>query len=286
VQKTLGAIGAIVWTGALAVVMTALVSGVWTGLLVVNLKISPAIPWSTVVMAGLLWLLWSYLGGRWAPKSTQLARRRLLRGGPLPARVFAVAVIAGVVWVGFLANFWVVLHRLVATPSNPLPDFSKLPLATVLVSLAMASISGGVSEEAGFRGYFQGELERRGLGPFAILVAALVMSPEHALTQGFVWPNLLFYLLVDAMLGALAYITKSIRPSIVVHAIGLFVFFTLVWPHDKERHLLGPGGADAAFWVDAGLAAGCAAVSLGLIAYLSRLARSKLPLPAPAPPQS
>jgi membrane protease YdiL (CAAX protease family) len=272
VRTLLGAIGAVVWTGAFAVVMTALVSGVWTGLLVVNLKVSPAIPWATVVMAGLLWLLWSYLCGRWAPKSTQLARRRLLRGGQLPARVFAIAVVAGVVWVGFLANFWILLHRLAPTPSNPLPDFSKLPVLTVLVSLAMASISGGVSEEAGFRGYFQGELERRGLGPFAILIAALVMSPEHALSQGFVWPNLLFYLFVDAMLGALAYITKSIRPSIVVHAVGLFVFFVLVWPHDKDRHLLGPQGADAAFWVDAALAAGCAAVSLALVIYLAKLA--------------
>jgi len=81
---------------------------------------------------------------------------------------------------GFLANIWIVLHRLVATPGNPLPDCSELPLLTALVSLAIASISGGVSEEVGFRGDFQGELERCGLRPFATLVAALVMSPEDA----------------------------------------------------------------------------------------------------------
>ena len=34
----------------------------------------------------------------------------------------------------------------------------------------------------------------------------------------------------------------SIRPGIVVHAIGLFVFFALVWPHDKERTLMGEIG--------------------------------------------
>jgi hypothetical protein len=73
VRTLLGAIGAIVWTGAFAVVMTALVSGVWTGLLVVNLKVSPAIPWATVVMAGLLWLLWSYLGGLLGPQGADAA---------------------------------------------------------------------------------------------------------------------------------------------------------------------------------------------------------------------
>lgn len=267
-----GTVSAGLWTGALAVVMTGLVSGVWGGLLLTNLRVSPMIPWAAVTMAALLWLLWSYLGGRWAPSSTQAARRGLLRGGPLPRPVLAWTVAAGAVWIGFLANFWIVLHRLVATPSNPLPDFSRLPVFTVWISLAMASISGGVSEEAGFRGYFQGALERRGLGPLAIVVAALVMAPQHALTQGFVWPNVLFYLLVDLMLGMLAYVTQSIRPGVIVHAIGLFVFFGLIWPHDNERRLLGAAGPDPAFWLAAGLAAVCAVASLGLLAYAARLA--------------
>jgi membrane protease YdiL (CAAX protease family) len=188
-------------------------------------------------------------------------------------------VAAGASWVVALAGLWIVLHRLVPTPGNPLADFSRLPPLTVAVSLVTAAISGGVSEEAGFRGYFQGALERRGLGPLAILIVALVMAPIHAQTQGFVWPNLVFYLLVDGMLGALAYVTGSIRPGIVVHAFGLFVFFALVWPGDAHRQLIWKSGPDAAFWACAGGTALFAA--LGALAF-ARLfpRRSAEPLPA------
>ena len=239
----------IIWTGAFAVVMTGLTSGVWGGLLTTNLRTTPTIPWAAAAMAAVLWALWSWLGGRWRPASTEGARRMLLRGGKLPTPVAAWAVAAGVAWVVALAGFWVVLHRIVAAPGNPFGDLSKLPPVTVAVSLVMAAVSGAVSEEAGFRGYFQGALERRGLGAFAVLVAALVMAPIHAQTQGFVWPTLLFYLLVDAMLGALTYVTGSIRPGIVVHAIGLLVFFGLIWPQDAHRQLIWVTGADPSFWI-------------------------------------
>jgi len=183
------------------------------------------------------------------------------------------AVAAGCLWIGFLSGFWIVLHQLVATHGNPLPDTSKLPLATVAVSLAAASISGAVSEEAGFRGYLQSALERRGMGPLAIAVTALVMAPEHALTQGFVWPNMLFYLLVDAMLGALAYVTKSIVPGIAVHALGLLTFFTLVWPGDAHRAQVLSQGADLWFWTHVAQCVVFAALSGAAFLHLLKLSR-------------
>jgi membrane protease YdiL (CAAX protease family) len=267
----------VVWTGVFAIVMTALVSGIWAGLLGANLATSPAIPWAAAAMGLVIWAVWAYLGGRFAPRGTQAARRALLRAAPLPAPVILWAIAAGVAWVISLAGFWIVLHRLVATHGNPQPDFSKLPKVTVVVSLAMAAISGGVSEEAGFRGYFQGALERRGLGALSILVAGLVMAPVHALTQGFVWPTILFYLLVDAMLGAMAYVTGSIRPGVVVHAIGLFVFFTLVWPQDAHRELVWTRGADVGFWL--ALAQTVLFAGLGALAFarLIRFARAGSP---------
>jgi membrane protease YdiL (CAAX protease family) len=167
-----------IWTGAFAVLMTALVSGVWGGLLLANLVTSPAVPWAAVVMALVLWALWSYLGGRWSPAGTGAARRALLRGDAPSGAVGLWAIMAGALWVAALAGFWEVLHRLVAAPGNPMTDFSRLPPLTVAVSLGMAAVSGAVSEEAGFRGYFQGALERRGLGAFAVLVAALLMAPH------------------------------------------------------------------------------------------------------------
>src|SRR6185503_3872319 len=139
----------------------------------------------------------------------------------------------------------------------------------------MAAISGGVSEEAGFRGYFQGALERRGLGALSILVAGLVMSPIHALTQGFVWPNLVFYLLVDGLLGALAFVTGSIRPGVVVHAIGLFIFFALVWPNDAHRQLISVSGPDTAFWLSLAQTVVCGVLGAAAFAQLLRATKGR-----------
>jgi membrane protease YdiL (CAAX protease family) len=263
----------ILWTGAFAICMTALASGIWAALLLANLAHSPGLPWSSIVMAVLLWALWSYLNGRWAPASTRAARRAYLRAAELPRRVYGWALIAGLLWVVFLAGFWIVLGQLVAIPGNKLPDFSTLPVLTVIATLIVASASGAVSEEAGFRGYFQGSLERSGIGAAAILCTALLMAPIHALTQGFVWPTLVFYLLVDAMLGALAYFTKSILPGIVIHAVGLFTFLGLIWPGDKNRSLISQGGADLWFWIHLGQALLFGALSLYALHRLTKLVK-------------
>lgn len=275
--------GTLVGYALVAVVVTAVTSGVWTALLLANLATSPAVPWSAPVMLLLLSLLWWILGGwgRGAPLGTR--RRERLRAGPLPPSVATWAVFTGLLWLVALSSFWIVLHRLVATSASHLPDYSKLNLVMLLTTFATASVAGAVSEEAGFRGYFQGALERRGFGPVAIVVGALVIAPEHALTQGFAWPTLLFYLLVDSMLGILAYLTKSIRPGIVVHAIGLFVFFAFIWPHDAERQVIWRSGPDGAFWLNVGLIATFSAAGAGALLHLARLVqRSGVEAPRPA----
>lgn len=263
----------ILWSGVFAILMTAIVSGVWTALFLTNLAHVPAFPWSSLVMALLLWTLWSFLDGKWGPVSSRAARREYLRAAPLPRRVYAWALLAGLLWVVFLGGFWIVLDQLVAVPSNKLPDFSALPLVTVIATLVVACASGALSEEAGFRGYFQGSLERSGVGAAAILCTALLMAPIHALTQGFVWPTLLFYLLVDAMLGALAYFSKSIRPGVVVHAVGLFIFFSVIWPRDKERSSIWQSGADIWFWIHVGQTVLFAVLSLFALKRLARVAK-------------
>jgi membrane protease YdiL (CAAX protease family) len=244
----------IFWSGAIAILMTAIVSGVWAALLLANLSHAPAFPWSALVMGLLLWALWTFLDGKWGPVRNRAARSAYLRAAPLSRRVYSWALVAGV-------------------PGNKLPDFSALPTVTVIATLVMAAASGAVSEEAGFRGYFQGALERSGLGAAAILGTALLMAPIHALTQGFVWPTLLFYLLADGMLGALAYFTKSIRPGVLVHAVGLFAFFGVIWPRDKDRLPIWQSGADIWFWIHLGQAVLFAVLSLYALKRLAAVAR-------------
>jgi membrane protease YdiL (CAAX protease family) len=233
----------------MAIALTAVTGGVWTALLAANLAISPAIPWSVAVMALLLWILWRYLGGAGWPRSTADARRRYLRARRTSGRVFAWAVLAGLLSIVALAGLWIVLFQIANLPSRALPDYSKYPLLTVALALVMASLVGAVAEESTFRGYTQGVLEGAVGGAAAILITALVMAPEHGFTQGFVWPVLFFYVLVDVMLGATALLTQSILPGIVTHAVGLLVFFTLVWPGDALRSLFGRGDATTWLWI-------------------------------------
>ncbi len=259
--------------GVLALVLTVFAGGVWSALLIVNLTTSPAIPWAVVVMGLLLWLMWQYLGGRWGPQSTSEARRRLLRANPVTADVFAWALAAGVLSIVALTGFWIVLFQLVTMPGNPLPDFSIYPWLSVALALGMASLVASVAEEAGFRGYFQGALEREIGGPAAIVIAALVIAPGHASTQGFVWPTLLFYFCVDVMFGVTARLTDSTLPGIVIHFIGLLIFFTLVWPNDATRPSAGVVGTDLWFWIHTGQAVIFAALAVLAFRHVAKVAK-------------
>ena len=270
-RRTLFArIPAVVWSGAMAVLLATSVGGVWTVLLASNMATSPAIPWAVAVMALLLWVMWQYLGGRWWPRSTSQARRRYLRAKPLPGQVFAWALVAGLLSIVALVGYWIVMFQLVKIPARVLPSFSGYPLLTVILVLVMASLVSSLAEEVGFRGYFLGILEQKVSGPIAIVIAALLISPGHSLTQGFLWPIMLWYFFSDVMFGTMTYLTKSILPGAVVHSIGLLIFFTLVWPYDAQRGLVWETGANTGFWI--AVAQAIIFTVLALLAFI-RLAR-------------
>jgi len=239
----------IVGFGLLAFAITILAGGIWSALLVTNLRSSPAVPWSVPVMAFLLWLAWSYLGGRGWPRSTSDARRRYLRANRRSGQTYLWALVAGVLAVIALAGIWIVLFRLVKMPPNALSDVSSYPRITVALMILMGSLVSPFMEEAGFRGYFQVALEREFRAPLAIVVSSVVVALAHGPTQGFLWPKLLFYFLVGITFGATAYLTDSTLPAIPVHFLGLLVFFTLIWPRDAARQLVLESGTDNWFWI-------------------------------------
>lgn len=257
---------------ALAFALTALVGGVWTGLLALNLAASPVIPWAVVVMGALLWAVWRYLGGAWPPRATSATRRRLLRAQRVSGATLAWALTAGLLSVVALSGLWIVLFQVAELPARTLPDYSRYPLLTVALALVMASLVNAVVEEAVFRGYLQGALEGQVGGLAAIALTALAMSPEHALTQGFVWPTLVFYFAVDVTLGATAYLTQSILPGIAIHFAGLLVFFTLVWPGDMIRSLMGHLDAATWLWIHSAQVVVFAALAILAFARLARVA--------------
>jgi len=249
-----------------SLVLTLLPGGVWSGLLAANLKTGIGLPWAVPAAAGLLWLAWRYAGGAGPPARTSQARRRYRRANALPARAWAWALIANGLALAAFCGLWIVLFQLVKAPGNPTRLFAGYGPATVILIVATGAVLGAVSEEVGMRGYLQGRLERSLPAPAAILIAALVLMPGHALTQGFVWSTLLFYLLVDVAYGATAYLTNSVYPGMIAHAVGLTVFFLAIWPHDAARRLVSAGGADAWFWLHAAQAVGFGA--LAIVAFL------------------
>jgi membrane protease YdiL (CAAX protease family) len=240
----------LLWVGALAFGLTFLTGAVWLALIVGNLKTTPSIPWSIVVMAALLWAIWQYFNGKWKPESTAGIRHHLMRANFVPRRTLVWALLAGMFSIVALVGFWIVLSKLVDLPKNATLNSSSYRWYFSFFVAVMASISGSITEEIGFRGYFQKTLEMKCGGTLAIIVTAIVIFPAHALTQGFIWPVLVFYLLVDTMLGAMAYFTNSILPGTAVHALGLFVFLFLVWPNSTKRLVL-ESGPDIWFWVNA-----------------------------------
>ncbi len=256
-----------------------LTGATWAGLLVLNLLATPLVPWSVAAMAVVLWAMWQYLGGRWRPAGTSADRRRYRRANPVPPRLFAGALLSGLLGLGALIAGWIVMFQLVKMPGNSLPDFAKYPPLTVGLVLVMASVATSVAEEVGFRGYFLTRLEREVSAPVAILVAALVISPAHGMTQGFPWPTLLWYVVADVMFGTISYLTRSILP-------GLAIFFSLVWPNDAHRRLVWAVGASPVFWCEVALGLVLAVLAVLAFRRLSGLRPARAPQQAPPTPSA
>ena len=83
------------------------------------------------------------------------------------------------VFLVFLTAVVNTVYRFQEIPPTELGDLSELPWWTLYPCLVMVSITAGVSEEAGFRGYMQHGLERC-FGPvFAILVTSVMFWLLH-----------------------------------------------------------------------------------------------------------
>jgi len=256
------ALGHAVWMALFAALLTVVTGAVWSGLFLSNLKVRPDIPWAAAVMAAIAVLLWWLVGGSGARSSYR-------RANPVPPRKFILAVTASGACIAALAGLWIVLVESTGVSGNS-ADFSHLPKVTLITSLMMAALVGGVFEEAGFRGYFQGTLERHMPWMLAVLLCAIVMAPLHAATQGFVWQVIVFYLLADIAFGTSAALTNSVLPGIVVHTAGLFVFFAFIWPMDKTRQMMAATTPGLWFWIHTAQTAVFGAIGIGLFSRLAR----------------
>ena len=200
----------------------------WLGCLMANTKVLPWIPWN--VPAGLLflWVVFRYFNGWGVPTSTSAARRTAMRAGGLTREQWSWSLLYCLLCLVFMASIINVVYRFIDVPKSSPMDLSMFPWWTLYPSLVMLSINAGVSEEAGFRGYMQGGLERR-YGPvFAIAFTSIMFWLAHLNhASGMArWALLIGY---GVAVGAVAWAAQSIWPAIIAHAFCDAVSFTTVY---------------------------------------------------------
>ncbi len=231
----------------------------WVFFVTWNQKLLMSLPWAVLPTALYLWLFWRYLQGAGWPRSTVEARRTGLRANRLSSDVWGMALFAGVLGLTALLPLLGVLSRLVRLPaeSQPIIVPPEMPFVTVFLLLVMASVVAGVVEEAAFRGYMQGAIERR-YGPVVAILATGALFGLGHLTHhpDSMLPMMPFYLAVAAIYGGLAYLTNSILPGLVLHAGGDVFSLTRLWTtgqpewqtSSKPPQLIWETGTDPAFW--------------------------------------
>jgi membrane protease YdiL (CAAX protease family) len=254
----------------------------WAMLVSANTKYLSALPWAVPIMAVYLWLFWRYVRGEGWPPSTAAARRTNARANTLPGDLWGPALLAGVLGLVGVLLLEGVLGRLVRLPQQRELDVTRYPILTVLLWVVMSGVVAGVVEETALRGYLQRPIERRHGPVIAILVTGSLFGFVHFTHPEVALVLLPYYLAVAAVYGALAFLTDSTLPSMVLHgggnvfsALDLFVRGRSEWQlTTTPKALIWESGLDAAFLANAAALAGVGAVAVWAFAQLAHATRS------------
>ncbi len=262
----------------------------WSMLLApANLRIGTAVPWAIVPMTAYLWAYWKYIGGGWGSRESAATRREYLRANPLSGDVWAASLFAGLLGFAALLVFLVAMARVVELPASAAITAPEgMPRATMFVLLVMASIVAGVTEEASFRGYMQGPIERRYGLAAAILVNGtmfgLLHFPNH---PDAVLTMLPYYIAVAAVYGGLTWAANSILPALALHAGGDVWSLGRLWLTGRPEWqltsssapLVRDTGVDASFLLAVGALVVLAGLTTWAYASIHRLSSNPEPVP-------
>lgn len=243
-----------------------------------NVRYLPSVPWAVPATAVYLWFFWRYLGGAGPPESSAEERRTSLRANAVPVRVWAWSLVAGGLAIVALVLAFRVANRLVVLPVQQLPDLGHVPRSTVLALLLMAAPVAGVVEEAAFRGYMQGPIERRLGVPAAILITGTMFAVAHLDFTLMLWP---YYVAVAAIYGIVTHLTRSILPAVLLHTGGNLYSNLDLWVHGQAEWqagsvpagLIWKTGADPAFWASSAALLVVASASVWAFFMLAASAR-------------
>jgi Type II CAAX prenyl endopeptidase Rce1-like len=243
-------LGTIVRATVAASVIALAPQGVWSALILANINVSPRVPWAVVLMVGLLWAMWRYLGGAFPPRRTSESRRLHLRAVLLPRQVVAWAFVAGGLSIIALTGYWIVLAQLIRMPGSVLPSMTNVPRPMAMLAVVTGAAISPICEQIGFSGYGQVILSRDFTRRNVIVLSALIFAVGPHPPFGVpLLPKIAFFFLVGLTFEVTAALTGSILPNLPVHMLGLLTFFTIVWPNDPVRPLLRERGPDVWFFV-------------------------------------
>lgn len=191
--------------------------------LVIGLKYTPAFPWWLAATGIWLWLFWRYLDGRWWPTTTSRTRHDLFRAASLPAPVWVWALGAGslgmisILAVALLTGFVADLPAEAYVAPMNLSAYSSLTIFAFFLNLAATA---GVVEEAAFRGYMISMVEKRYGWVIAITAAAILFFLVHLIHAYATVAFIPFFAAYSLLHGVMVYLTRSVVPSVVLHALG------------------------------------------------------------------
>ncbi|HEY3950803.1 type II CAAX endopeptidase family protein [Phenylobacterium sp.] len=251
----------------------------WQPLVIANIKLHPAIPWAAPTMAVLLAGLLGVLSGRIGPKAGRERRRELFRWNRMPWPTFFLAVGAGVLGMAAFGGLWIAASDLVHIPPGVQPKMGHIPLVTVISFLVMAALAAPLSEEAAFRGYATGILQKAWNNAPAAIIGSTVLFAAVHVVQGLDAVKLGLYFGAGLIFALIGYLTNSLYAVMVVHSVGDVMGFTVLWPHDQVAH--GMGFADPKF--APALAAMAIFTPLAILAF-RKLAVASRPLRVTAKP--
>lgn len=198
------------------------------GLVVSNVPLD----WAFVPMGAILILYWMYFSGNWKPSNTKVFRRFCMRRTKLKRPIW--------IW-GLLAAFFTVIlwhygliltFRIAEFQPETFKIFRDINATSSWTSwslVLMGSLSAGICEEIGYRGYMQAPLEQK-FGPIAAIsitsVIFVVIHLHQAWASGFV---LVQMFIISFMAGYLAYATKSLLLGIIAHVALDIINFSYWW---------------------------------------------------------
>lgn len=194
-------------------------------------------PLALIASLSYLFLYWKFFSGGWGPKGTAEARKKYFRAGSLSPRLWIWSLLLAALFVLVFQSGMVVTFRLIQFPAERFLQglgLESQPLWIAWSIILIASLSAGLTEETGFRGYGMVPLQER-YGPILANIIISVLFVLFHLNQAWAPPMLLHLFVASFMWGLIAYATGSLLPGIIAHTVLDIFNFSYWWSNVAGR---------------------------------------------------